>query len=294
MITFLGRTIRAPTNLTRLVLLTILSVLLMIMDHRGQHLQKIRSALTLLAYPIQLVAALPLRVGTAVSGFFTAEHRLREDLEGLRAERLDLLSRLQQFDVLEAENARLRDMLGSASRVAKRALAADLLEVSLEPATRRIVIARGAQDKVYVGQPVIDAHGIVGQVTQVAPFQSYATLITDPGHAIPVMVNRNGLRTLVFGTGDPDSVSVPYLTASADIREGDLLISSGMGDTFPPGYPVADVTHIANDPNEAFLEITAKPRARLNHGKQVLLLWRDRPTPATRAGGADTKPAGGR
>lgn len=273
MITFLGRGFRAPSNLTRLVLLAVLSVLLMIMDHEGQHLQKIRSTLGVLASPIPFVAALPARVSTAVSNFFASEQELKQDLEALREERLQLLARLQRLEVLEAENNRLRSMLGSAARVAARVLAADLMEVSLEPFTRKIVIARGTKDEVYVAQPVIDAHGIMGQITQVSNYISYATLITDPGHAIPVMVNRNGLRTIVFGTGDQDAVSVPYLTSASDIREGDLLISSGMGGVFPPGYPVAVVTRIANDPNEAFLEITAKPAAQINHSKQVLLIW---------------------
>jgi rod shape-determining protein MreC len=114
----------------------------------------------------------------------------------------------------------------------------------------------------------------MGQVTQVAGNVSRVTLITDAGHAIPVLSNRSGLRALVFGTGNPDTVKVPYLTANADIQEGDLLVSSGMGGTFPPGYPVARVTKIVNDQNEAFLSITAKPAAQLNHGKQVLLIWR--------------------
>lgn len=275
MVTYLGRGFRAPSNLTRLVLLAALSILVMILDHQGQHLQKIRSALSVLASPIPFVAALPARVGGAVANFFSSEQELQQDLETLREERLQLLARLQRLEVLEAENNRLRSMLGSAARVAERVLAADLLGVSLEPFTRKIVVARGTNDEVYVGQPVIDAHGVMGQITQVSSYISYATLITDPGHAIPVMVNRNGLRTIVFGTGDQDSVSVPYLTSASDIREGDLLISSGMGGIFPPGYPVGVVTRIANDPNEAFLEITAKPAAQINHSKQVLLIWAD-------------------
>jgi rod shape-determining protein MreC len=258
-----------------LVLLAALSILVMILDHQGQHLQKIRSALSVLASPIPFVAALPARVGGAVANFFSSDQELQQDLETLREERLQLLARLQRLEVLEAENNRLRSMLGSAARVAERVLAADLLGVSLEPFTRKIVVARGTNDEVYVGQPVIDAHGVMGQITQVSSYISYATLITDPGHAIPVMVNRNGLRTIVFGTGDQDSVSVPYLTSASDIREGDLLISSGMGGIFPPGYPVGVVTRIANDPNEAFLEITAKPAAQINHSKQVLLIWAD-------------------
>jgi rod shape-determining protein MreC len=177
------------------------------------------------------------------------------------------------LEALEAENKRLRDLLGSAARVADRAVVAELVEVSLEPFTRKIVVAKGSRDSVYLGQPVIDAYGIIGQVTEVGPYASKATLITDPGHAIPVLVNRNGLRTIVFGTGAPDRVNVPYLTATADIREGDLLVSSGMGGRFPPGYPVAQVTAVVKDPNEAFLKISAKPMARLNYGKEVLLIW---------------------
>ena len=269
----ISHSLRAPSILTRLVLMVILSVSLMIMDHRGHHLVQIRSGLAVLAYPIQFLAAVPSQVGGAVADFFTTRGSLREDNEKLLAERQMLLARLQQFDSLEAENIRLRNMLGSAARVADRALAADLKEVSPEPFTRKVVVARGSRDGVYVGQPVIDAHGIMGQVTQVASHVSRVTLITDAGHAIPVLDNRSGLRTLVFGTGDPDSMRVPYLTASEDIKEGDLLVSSGMGGTFPPGYPVAQVLKIANDPNESFLDILVKPAAQLNHGKQVLLIW---------------------
>ncbi len=273
MINVFGRSIRVPSNLTRLVLFVTLSLLLMVLDRQGQHLEKIRAGLAILAYPIQAVATLPARIGTSVSGFFTDEQTLKKNNEALRRERMLLLAKLQQFEALKEENNRLRRMLGSAARVADRALTADLLEVSLEPFTRRIVIARGTRDGVQIGQPIIDSHGIMGQITQVTATTSRATLITDPGHAIPVLVNRSGLRAIVFGTGEQDSLKVPYLTASADIREGDLLVSSGMGGTFPSGYPVARVTKIINNPNEAFLTITAKPSARLNHSKQVLLIW---------------------
>ena len=245
----------------------------MMLDHRGHHLEKIRTGLNVLVYPIQLIAELPAYAVRGVADFFTTRRTLREDNEKLLAQQQMQLAKLQQFDALEEENNRLRRMLGSAARVADKALAAELVEVSSEPFTRKVVVAKGSQDGVYVGQPVIDAHGIMGQVTQVAGRVSRITLITDAGHAIPVLDNRSGLRALVFGTGDPDSVKIPYLTASADIKEGDMLVSSGMGGTFPPGYPVAQVTKIVNDENEAFLAITAKPAAQLNHGKQVLLIW---------------------
>ena len=274
MINVFGRPIGAPSHLTRLVLLSALSVALMMLDHRGHHLEKIRAGLNTLAYPIQLIAAAPAYVVGGLADFFTTRGTLRVDNEKLLVERQALLARLQQFEALEQENQRLRQMLVSAAQVADKAIAAELVEVSAEPFTRKVVVAKGAKDDVYVGQSVIDAHGIMGQVTQVAGNVSRVTLITDAGHAIPVLNNRSGLRALVFGTGNPDTVKVPYLTANADIQEGDLLVSSGMGGTFPPGYPVARVTKIVNDPNEAFLSITAKPAAQLNHGKQVLLIWR--------------------
>lgn len=273
MINIFGRSIRAPSSLTRLILLSALSVALMMLDHRGHHLEKIRAGLNTLAYPIQVIAAAPAYVGRGVADFFTARGTLRADNEKLLAEQQLLLARQQQFDALEAENERLRRMLGSAAQIADKAMAADLVEVSSEPFTRKVVVAKGSQDGVYLGQPVIDANGIMGQVTQVAVNVSRVTLITDAGHAIPVLDNRSGLRALVFGTGDQDTVKVPYLTANADIKEGDLLVSSGMGGTFPPGYPVATVSKIVNDPNESFLSITAVPAAHLNHGKQVLLIW---------------------
>ncbi|MCI0436466.1 MAG: rod shape-determining protein MreC [Gemmatimonadetes bacterium] len=255
------------------MLLVVLSVVFMLLDYRGQYLPQIRSGLSVLTYPLQRLAALPVQASAWMTDLFVTEHELREQNRRLHEERLLNLARLERLEALEAENRRLRDLLGSAARVADRAVVAELVAVSLEPFTRKIVVAKGSRDDVYLGQPVIDAYGIIGQITEVGVFSSKSTLITDPGHAIPVVVNRNGLRAIVFGTGAPDRVSVPYLTASADIREGDLLVSSGMGGRFPPGYPVAEITRVVKDPNEAFLDIDARPTARLNYGKEVLLVW---------------------
>lgn len=268
-----GKAITRPSSLTRLALLVALSATLMVLDHQGNHLSKIRTTLAVLVYPIQFAAALPVRAGGWVWEMLATEKTLRERNRQLQAEHSALLARLQKLEALEAENTRLRDLLGSAERVADRAMVAELVEVSLEPFTRKIVVDKGSRDEVYVGQPVIDTYGIVGQITEVGVMTSKSTLITDPGHAIPVVLNRNGLRTVVFGTGAFDRVSVPYLTPSADIQEGDLLVSSGMGGNFPPGYPVAQITEIIRDANEAFLKISAKPMARLNYGKEVLLIW---------------------
>lgn len=277
MITVFGKPLRGPSPLTRLVLLVILSATLMMLDHRGQQLEKMRAGLMVVLYPLQFVASLPVAVFHGVVGVFTTDAALKAENESLQAERTLLLTKLQQFEALEVENNRLRSMLGAAERVANKALAAELIEVSTEPFSRRLLISRGENDGVFVGQPVIDAHGIIGQVTKVAPHISTVTLITDPSHAIPVLNNRSGLRAMVFGSGDQDAVAVPYLSGVADIKEGDLLVTSGMGGIFPAGYPVAVVSSVQNDPSESFLQVRARPAAQLNHGKQVLLIWPGQP-----------------
>ena len=268
-----GWQLRLPSNLTRFVLLALLSVGLMLLDARGHHLQKIRAGLTVLFAPIQILAAIPVRVGGWLMDFTRSDTSLREEAERLRAEQPILLARLQKVEAIEAENAHLRQLLGTSALVAERAVVAELLEVASEPLRRTIVITKGAKDGLYVGQPVIDAYGIRGQVREVGVLQSTAILITDPGHAIPVQVNRNGLLAIAFGTGAPDTVSIRYLTASADIKQGDLLVTSGIGGGFPFGYPVAKVKKIVADLNESFLDIRATPVAQLSHNKEVLLIW---------------------
>ena len=268
-----GIQLRAPSNLARFIFFALLSLALMYVDSHGQHLKRIREGLTVLFTPIQYMATLPGRVGSAVSDFFTGEESLRKELERLKTEQPLLLARMEKYNALESENAHLRALLGTGMLMADKSVAAELLEVASEPFRRTIVIAKGSKDNLYIGQPVIDTYGIRGQVSDVGVLQSTAILITDPGHAIPVIVQRNGLRAIAFGTGAPDTVSLRYLTASADIKVGDELVSSGLGGGFPFGYPVARVSKIVNNPNESFLDITAVPAAKLNHGREVLLIW---------------------
>jgi len=268
-----SRPIRTSTLMLRLLLFAALAVALMVTDHQGQHLRQIRSALTVLTYPLITIAAIPARIGGWMSDTFTTEEKLRLRYLSLEERHRIVQARLQQYEALEAENRRLRSLLGSATRVSDRAVVAELVEVSTEPFTRMIVINKGSFDNVFLGQPVLDVYGVVGQVTEVNPHISRVTLITDPGHAIPVQVTRTGLRTVLYGTGDDDTVDLPFLTASAKIEKGDMLTSSGMGGRFPPRYPVARVTEVISDPNEAFLQIKATPMARLQHHKEVLLVW---------------------
>lgn len=289
MITLSGWTIKPPSAVSRFVFFVLLSGVMMLLDHRGQQLETIRRSLNVIAYPVQLVAAMPVRIGNAVWEFFRGKTSLQENYLRLQEENRALLLRLQKYDTLAAENDHLRGLLGAAARAHERATVAELLEVSPEPFTRKIILTKGARDEVYVGQPVIDAYGIMGQITEVGAMTSQVTLITDPSHAIPTQVVRNGLRTIVFGTGAHDYVEVPYLTAAADIKEGDELVSSGIGGVFPAGYPVARVVRVINNPNESFLKIIARPMARLDHNKEVMLLWSTRP--ANKPLRSDIKPS---
>ena len=178
------------------------------------------------------------------------------------------------LQALERENEALRHLLDAAEKVQDKVLMAELIEVSLDPYTHKILVDRGLRDGTHIGQPVFDPTGVMGQVTQVMPFTSAVTLITDPGHAIPVQVRRNGLRAVAFGTGNSDRMRISYLSQVADIRVGDVLLSSGLGGRFPTGYPVAKVLSVENDPGEAFLHIEAQPTAKIDRSSQVLLVWR--------------------
>ncbi|MGH6884702.1 MAG: rod shape-determining protein MreC, partial [Geminicoccales bacterium] len=156
----------------------------------------------------------------------------------------------------------------------------------------RIVLNKGTRDGAYQGQAILDAQGIVGQVTRAEPFTSEAVLISDPSHAMPVQVNRNGLRTIAVGTGDIARLALPFLPNNADIRPGDLLISSGLGGGFPAGYPVAQVTEVETAPGQPFANVSAEPMAALNRDREVLLVWSRVETPQFQEAGADS-PSGG-
>lgn len=276
---------RGASPLAVFLLCAAASVVLMVVDHQSRYLAQLRGGLSVVLYPIQRVAELPARVGAGVAASFTRRAELEAENARLRRQILLLRATQQRYDALLAENSRLRGLFVAAARVADRATLAELVEVSLEPFTQRILLDKGARHGVYAGQPVIDADGVLGQVSRVMPLTALVTLITDAGHALPVLVQRNGLRAILFGTGYSDRLDVPHLTATADIRAGDLLLTSGLGGRFPAGYPAARVTRVVADPDEAFLQITAAPVARLSHGTQVLLIW---PGQAPPAGAVDT------
>ena len=251
----------------------LLSIALMAVDHRYRHLESLRSALAVITYPLHLLADLPNTASNWLGETFAARTHLQEENARLHRENLELRAQLQKFDSLEAENRRLRDLLGSSIKVGDRVLIAELSSVDLDPYRQQIVINRGSNSGVFEGQSVVDAHGVMGQITHVNPFSATALLISDVSHALPVQVLRNGLRTIAVGTGRIDQLDLPYLPNDADIQVGDLLVSSGLGGKFPPGYPVAEVVAVQRQPEQPFAQILAKPKAHLDRSREVLLVW---------------------
>src|SRR5690606_19181360 len=246
-------------NGLRFLVLASISVTLMLLDHHQQHLSRVREALSVAVYPVKVAVDFPFNVWNVVSDAITERRTLVEENIRLKREQLETSFRLQRLASLEAENARLRELLDSSSKLESRALVAEILAVDLDPYKQRFSLNRGLLDGVYVGQALLDANGLVGQIVRVGPLTAEALLISDPDHAVPVTVNRNGLRTIAVGTGDSRRLRLPYLTNNADIEVGDLLVSSGLGGVFPAGYPVGRVVEVKQQPGQSFAEVTAEP-----------------------------------
>ena len=246
---------------------------MMTVDHRQGHLERVRSVLTVFVYPLQYVADLPVTVINWASESLTTRACLVKENTRLREEQLILSSKVQKFEILEAENERLREMLKSSEKLGERVLIAELLAVDLQPFRHQIVINKGRRESVYEGQPIVDANGVRGQVVHVGPFSSTVLLLTDPMHAIPVQINRNGLRSVAVGTGQSHVLQLEHLPNNVDIKEGDLVVSSGLGSRFPPGYPVGIVYNISRVPGEPFAKVTILPSAQLEKSREVLLVW---------------------
>ena len=245
---------------------------LMVVDHRSDALDSARSWASLLTVPFHKLAEFPAAASKTISAYYP-DDSIHVELENLKEKQMVLESHLQRYDALVAENSRLSKLLSAAQRSEDRVILANIINAGLDPYSHRIIINRGAEAGVYLGQPVVAPNGVLGQVSEVNLHQSIVTLVTDRSHGIPVQVQRNGLRTIVQGQGDADRVGVPYLERLADIQKGDVLVTSGMGGRFPAGYKVAEVVEIITDANEAFLSINAITTARIDFVKQVLLLW---------------------
>jgi len=273
---------RTTGLLLRCVLYSLLALGLIIVDKRYDHLGKIRRLLSIVAYPVQVAVASPFEGWDWFRESVTTRDALRADKARLEAQLRVAQFRLQRFEALEAESQRLRGLRKSAAGIADRFVIGDVMDVDLDAFRERVLVDKGAQDGLFVGQAVLDAGGVFGQVARVGQLTSEVILVSDATHAIPVQINRNGLRTILVGTGDTSRLKLPYLPTSADVVAGDLLVSSGLGGGFPAGYPVGTVAEVRRDPSQSLAEVDVKPAAALDRSRELMFVWL-RPQPPTPA-----------
>lgn len=252
--------------------MALLSIGLMWADHRHQHLENLRSALALVVYPVQVGVNLPVQAGGWLMEQFNSHQDLIAENRRLREEQLHLSALMLRFEALEEENTRLRQLLDTSTRLRDPLMIAEIMAVDLDPFRQQILINRGRMHGAYPGQPLINSQGVVGQVLESHPLHSVVLLISDPSHALPVLVNRTGLRTLAVGTGNPQLLELRYIPPAEDLEPGDIISTSGLGGRFPADYPVAEITRVERIPGEAFARVEARPLARLDRSREVLLL----------------------
>jgi rod shape-determining protein MreC len=264
---------RGPSLLTRLCLVLILSAGAMVIDTKVENISTLRTYLTSFVSPLQYIADLPGALLDWSASRFTSRQTMLEENERLTSQITLMNEKLQRFVVLEEENRSLRKILEAPMRSEMHRMIAELMAVDNNPYSHQIVINKGAIDDVFEGQSVLDDTGIVGQVVEVGTTNSRVLLISDIIHAIPVRNSRNDIRMIASGTGVLSELSLNHVAHSGDIQEGDLLISSGLGNIFPEGYPVGTVNKIVRDESKPFASITATPSAQLDRLKYLLLLW---------------------
>jgi len=253
--------------------LSILTLVLIFAGQRYQWLGNIESKLSVIATPFYWAADIPVRVFDWGLESMRSRKSLLGENEQLQAKTLLLEGKVQKLASLEAENVRLRELLNSSALVDDSVLVAELISVSPNPLHHQIVVNKGKSDGLYVGQPLIDSLGLMGQIIEVGPLSSRALLITDASHALPVQINRNGVRSIAEGVGRFHEMQLRHVAATTDIQVGDLLVSSGLGQRFPVGYPVAVVTEVSINPGLSFATVKASPKAALNRSRYVLLVF---------------------
>lgn len=254
------------------------SVVLMTLDHRFHHLEAVRTVLATALSPLQSLVNLPVELGDWAGETFASRQRLLEENAELHAWRLAQQAKLQRQAALLEENARLRRLLGASQRVPEEVLVAEVVAVDVDPYRHQVVVNKGALDGVHLDQPLLAAEGVMGQILHVGAINATAILITDPSHALPVQVNRTGMRTVARGTGTPNRLQLPHIPNDADIQVGDLLVTSGLGGLFPRGYPVGQITELDRDPGRPFARVIATPSVQLDRSLEVLLV---QPRPET-------------
>lgn len=260
-----------PNLLARLIFFALLSLLLMVEDLRFKNFPEIRQVIAVLIYPLQNLALTPVVVYSQVDKFLSNLHLVEENAY-LRQRYLTDQAQLLRLHALEAENSHLRSLLGASKRTEIDTVMAEILHVPHDPFNHKTTINKGSQHGIQAGQIVTDEFGVIGQITVVYPWAAEVTLITDKDHAVPIQIARNGLRSVVSGTGKNDELMLRFLSVNTDIQPDDLLITSGIGGVYPPGLPVANVSNIERNPSSAFATIMCRPIAGVNRNRHVLIL----------------------
>jgi rod shape-determining protein MreC len=260
-----------------MIFLVLLSIGLMVLDYRVTALSQLRAALSMPLAPLQYIVSWPIQmVDNIVDTISTHDRLVRENLD-LKTEVLRLKAQMQRLLAVELENNQLKSLTLSKNQLQGKVLIAALLAVATDPFINQVLVDKGTRDKLFVGQPVLDAYGVMGQVIQVGPLTSRVLLINDSHSGVPVQVVRNGIRAIATGDAYTRKLRLTNVTLTADIRVGDLLITSGLGDNFPEGYPVGQVQKIDKDPGLQFATITVEPAAHLDRSRGVLLVWPNNP-----------------
>jgi len=271
---------QGPSANVRLAFFSLLAVALLIVDARFDTLSRLRQGIATVLYPVQRTLLVPRDLAGSMTGYFVEVDRLREENAEMRRLEAANARALLQTEQLAAENARLRQLLGMRDRTALRSTVAEVLYDARDNFSRRLVVDRGIQHGVQAGQPVIDAHGVVGQVTRAHALSSEVTLVTDRNSTVPVEVRRTGARTLAWGGTVPGTIELRFLPVVTDIREGDELVTSGLDGLFPGGLPVARVSEVSPGATSAFLHVRAAPAAHVERTRLLLILLAEPPVPA--------------
>ena len=264
--------LRGPAPLVRLAFYASLSLTLLVLDARFGYAESIRAVLAFVAYPIQQAARLPVLAAEGVAGYFATQSRLREENSRLRAQLLAASLDAQRFEAAAAEASNLRRLIGAAERLQRKTIPAEILYSGRDPYARKVFVDRGSQHGVRPGSPVVDETGVIGQLTRAHAFLSEVTLLTDKGQAVPVQVLRNGLRAIAFGDGASGMLELRYMSADVDVQSGDLLVTSGLDGTYPPGLPVGNVVRVERDASYTFARVLAQPVAGVERGRYALVL----------------------
>ena len=284
---------RRPSLALRLLLAALLAIGLLFVDQRGPRLVPLRDALLTVLHPLQQVVDAPFRLWAWGADNLRERAALRAETARLRDENLRLRLRAQTLDALQAENHRLQALLDSLARTPQplRALIASTVKVGLDPYIGQIEIDKGSLQGVFVGQAVLDADGVIGQTVHVAAQTSQVLLITDARHAISVKSVRSGVRAIAAGRGPGSALDLPYLPNHVDLEAGDVLVTSGLDDVFPPDLPVASVSQVNRVGEGEFADVKAIPRGRLDRLQEVLLVWPPPPAPDEPAAPEAAKPS---